>query len=301
MSAEKKTITGEISGIKYKSADGWGVFTIHGQSLPFTGILAEMVEVGSEVTCTGIIEVGKFGRQMKCESIVPSAPDISTDAGVAKLLQRLPGIGPKKAMMAVQTHGHKIAWELALTDPEKIGVHPGQAEEAVSISNSLLESYETTVYLLGIGLTDHQAATIQKVFGAQTIEIVSRDPYRLLQIDGFGFLTVDKIALKAGISLCNPSRISSCILYVINDSATNGGHVWHSGWKLSETVIETLNHAAIKAEVPMSNLPDIEQIRQQVHFLRAEKKISIDKGKVSSPELLRAELSILDFVGVEYA
>jgi len=297
MSTDKKTITGEISGIKYRNVDGWAVFSLHGQAMQFTGTLAEMVEVGSEVACTGVVETGKFGKQLKCEQIVPSAPDISTDAGVVKLLQRLPGIGPKKAMQAVMAHGHKTAWELALSDPEKIGVAQGVAEESMRIARGLLSSYETIVYLLGIGLTDHQAATIQAVHGSGSIEVVSKNPYQLIDIDGFGFISVDKIALKAGVSVGNPARIAACILYVLDDSATNGGHIWHSGWALAETVMETLNQATVKAEVPMVGMPDMEQVRQQVHFLQAEKKIAIDKGKVFSVELLRAERSILDFMG----
>lgn len=299
MKPTKKTITGEISAIKHRKSDGWAVFALHGQQVQFTGILAEMVEVGSEVTCTGTIEANdKWGRQMRCEQIVPAAPDISTDTGVAKLLQRLPGIGPKKAMQAVIDHGREDAWSFALSDPVKIGVHPDHAEKAKEIASGLLESYEATVYLLGIGLTDHQAATIYKVFGAESINIVSRDPYKLLEIGGFGFLTVDKIALKAGIAVNNPSRIAACVLYVLDDSAINGGHVWHSGWQLAETVLETLSHSATKAEVSLVNAPDIEQVRQQVKFLNAEKKVAIDKGKVFSRELLRAERTILEFVGV---
>ena len=296
--SDKQTITGEISGIKYRSADGWAVFALHGQKLNFTGTLAEMIDIGTEVTCTGLIETNKFGRQMKCESIIPSAPDISTDAGVVKLLQRLPGVGPKKAMQAVMEHGHKEAWCFALTDPEKIGVPPAQSEAAKEIAAGLLESYDTTVYLLGIGLTDHQAAVIQRHFGDKAKETVSQDPYKLTAIDGFGFITVDKIALKAGISVGNQARIASCILYVLDDSATNGGNIWHSGWNLCDTVLEILTQTAMKADVPLGDLPDKEKIREQIHFLQAEKKIAIDKGKVFSRDLLRAERSILGFVGV---
>ena len=292
-----KTITGEISAIKYRSSENWAVFSMAGQSLTFTGTLAEMIEVGSEVTVTGSIENGKFGRQMKCTAIVPSAPDISTDTGVAKLLQRLPGIGPKKAMQAVMQHGHERAWELAQTNPESIGVPAHMAADAIDIAKELLASYEATVYLLGIGLTDHQAAVIYREYGAKSVKTVSQDPYTLTNIDGFGFITVDKIALKAGVSPGNPSRIAACVLYVLEDSATNGGHVWHSGWKLAESVMEILTQTAVKAEVPLARLPDLEAVRQQIKFLQAENKISIQKGKVFSRELLRAEQTILEFVG----
>jgi len=302
MSEDKnKTITGEISAIRFRNSEGWAVFSLQNQRLGFTGTLAEMVDVGTEVTCTGKLESSKFGPQMKCETIVPAAPDVSTDTGVVKLLQRLPGIGPKKAMMAVQEHGHEKAWKLATEDPEQIGVKKEHVETAQAIAANLLESYEATVYLLGIGLTDHQAQTIYSIYQGRSIEIVSQDPYRLTEVDGFGFLTVDKIALKAGISVGNPSRIAACIVFVLDDGASNGGHIWHNGWSLAKTVLETLTQTAMKAEVPMTNAPDIEDIRKQVHFLSKDGKVSVSKGRVYSQALLRAETSILEYIGVAHA
>lgn len=290
-----QTITGEIFNIKYRNVDGWAVFSVTGQAMAFTGILAEMIDVGSEVTCTGIVENGKFGKQMKCQTIVPSAPDVSTETGVMKLLQRLPGIGPKKAMQAIETHGHEHAWNLAQNNPEDIGVPPALADEAKNIAKQLLASYEATVYLLGIGLTDHQAAIIYRNYKDDAIRIVSQDPYQLTEIDGFGFITVDKIALKAGMSPGNPSRIAACVLYVLEDSALNGGHIWHSGWKLTETVLEILTQTAMKAEVSLTGLPDTETVRQRIKLLQADKKIIINKGKVFNCELLQAEETILEF------
>lgn len=297
MKTKSKTITGKIASIKFRNSEGWSVFSLLGESIGFTGTLADMVEVGSEVTCTGKEEAGKFGKQLKCETIVPAKPDVSTAAGVVKLLQRLPGVGPKKALSAVAQYGHETAWRYALEDPEKLGVREVHKEASIELAETLLESYEATVYLLGIGLTDHQSALIYKLYGADTVKTVSQEPYKLTEIDGFGFLTVDKIALKAGISVGNPARISSCILFVLDDSASNGGHIWRNGWNLAETVLETLTSTAMKAEVPMTGAPDIETIREQVHFLKSEGKIHLSKGKVFSKNLLNAEQTILEFVG----
>jgi ATP-dependent exoDNAse (exonuclease V) alpha subunit len=119
----------------------------------------------------------------------------------------------------------------------------------------------------------------------------------MTELENFGFLTVDKIALKAGISVGNPARIAACILYVLDDSATNGGHIWHSGWNLAEIVLETLTQTAIKAEVPMSGAPEIEDVRRRVHFLASEGKLHIEKGRVFSKPLLDAERMIFGFVG----
>jgi len=296
----KTTITGEISAIKFRNSESWSVFSLAGNPpIPCTGTLADMVEVGTEVTVTGVWENGKFGKQLKAEQVVPAAPDVSTDAGVIKLLQRLPGIGPKKAAQAVQKHGHEEAWRLACTDPVAIGVKPEESGEAIAISATLLESYEATVYLLGIGLTDHQASTIYRRYGKETVKVVSENPYQMTEIDGMGFITVDKIALKAGVSVGNSARISACILYVLDDSATNGGHIWHSGWSLADIVIETLTATAIKTEVPMHMAPGKDEVRRQVHFLAAENKVVIDKGRVFGVDLLGAEKRILEFMGME--
>lgn len=309
MKPDKKVkVTGEISSIKFRNSEGWSVFQVKTTDpdpmfcgvTTCTGTLASMIDVGTSVTCTGVIEVGKFGRQVKCDQVVPAAPDVSTDAGVIKLLQRLPGIGPKKAMMAVQQFGHKEAWRLAGIDPEKIGVKAEHKNLAISIAATLLESYEATVYLLGIGLTDYQAGLIYGKYGKESIKVVSEDPYRLIDdIDGMGFITVDKIALKAGVSVGNPARITACILYVLDDSQSNGGNIWHNGWSLVEIVLQTLTDTAMKAEVSISGAPDKDEVRKQVHFLQAEGKIAINKGRVFSKTLLDAESAIFDFISGE--
>lgn len=295
---ETTTITGEISNIRFQNSEGWSVFSLQGISHKFTGILPQMVEAGTTVTCTGIFESNQYGKQLKCESIVPEAPDTNSEAGVLKLLQRLPGIGPKKAMEAVQKHGHEKAWEFAIEDPTQIGVPASKKEAAIAVATSMLDTYDTTVYLLGIGLTDNQAAKIYSTFKKDTKKIVSEEPYRLIDIEGFGFLTVDKIALKAGISISNPSRIAACIMYVINESSLNGGHVYHSGWALSDIVLDTLTQSALSAEVPMIGAPVTEDIRKQVYFLESEGKVEIRKGKVFGKGLLKAEQSILQFLEV---
>jgi len=296
------TISGEISVIRFRNSENWSVFSVRDMSTAHitncTGTLAAMIDVGTEVTATGTMEDSKYGRQLKCEKIVPAAPDVSTDSGVVKLLQRLPGIGPKKAMQAVMEYGHEQAWQLACTAPEKIGVRPEYTKGALAISATLLESYEATVYLLSIGLTDHQAAVIYREYQERTIEIVSENPYLMTEIDGFGFLTVDRIALKAGMSISNQSRIAACILYTLDDAASNGGNIWLNGWTLVDIVKETLTSTAIKAEVSMIDAPGDDDVRKIVHYLSAENKLFISKGRVFSNQLLQAEKKISAFVGV---
>jgi len=208
------------------------------------------------------------------------------------------GIGPRKASLAVEQHGPEEAWRLACETPGKIGVRPEQADEAKAIANSLLSSYEATVYLLGLGLTDYQAGKIYRHYGADTIEVVSKTPYRLTEIEGFGFLTVDKIALKAGISVSNPARIAACVLYVLDDGASASGHIYHNGWGLCDIVIETLTSTAMKAEVPIAEMPGKKEVRKIIYWLGAEGKVVVRNQRVFSRRLIEAEEKILSFMGV---
>ena len=127
--------------------------------------------------------------------------------------------------------------------------------------------------------------------------MVSEDPYRLMEIDGIGFRRADLIAMKAGIAINNPARINACILYVLSDSATNGGHIWFTGWSLCELVLTTLTETAMGAGVPMANAPDKKMVRTQIYFLQAEGKLAIEDGKVFDVELMAAESRILEFIG----
>lgn len=294
--AEFVTMAGEIERIRFRGAEGWSVFALTGAETWVVGTLPEMCDVGSYVTCSGAMEDGKFGRQLKCHTVIPEKPDVSTAAGVGRLLERLPGIGPAKAAQAVKKFGHEEAWRLACEEPTKIGVRDFMAEKAKEIAISMVDGYEATVYLLGINLTDYQAGKVFREFGKNTIKVVSENPYRLLVIDGFGFMTVDRIALKAGIEVGNPARIRACIMHVLSDGATNGGHIWHNGWSLTDIVSETLISTAMRAEVSLMECPTVQDIRREAYHLAAEGTLVIDNGRVFNKALLRAEQTILEYL-----
>jgi exodeoxyribonuclease V alpha subunit len=293
----KATISGEIRKIKYRSSEGWAVFDLEQHPFGLTGILPEMCQEGTTVTCTGTWENSRYGRQLKCSSVIPAKPDISDAAGVIRLLQRLPGIGPRKAELAVGDFGAEEAWRLASENPEKIGVKQEHVDEARRIAGTLIDSYEATVYLLSIGLTDHQAGKIYREYSKDAVQIVRENPYQLTEIDGFGFITVDKVALKAGMGVGNPARISACVLYVLDDGAAATGHIYHNGWALADLVLETLTETAMKAEVPLKDMPGKEEVRRVVHGLAHEGKVVLRKGNVFSKRLIEAEERILGFMG----
>jgi ATP-dependent exoDNAse (exonuclease V) alpha subunit len=288
---------GTIKSIQFRNSDGWAVFTMD-NGTKCTGTLAEMIDVGTAVTCLGMwVMNDKFGKQIKCDKIVPEPIKADSTEGVTKLLQRLPGIGPKKAMEAVHKMGPEKAWQLAKEDPEQLGVKTELAETAKRIAISLVDNIEATIYLLGIGLTDNKANTVIAHFGDKhAVAVVSENPYRLMDIEGFGFITADKIAFQAGMEAGNQARVSACIIYCLNDSQKNEGHIYFYGKVLIAVVIDMMTESAKKAEVPIYNMPGYDQVREAIYNLQAEGKVFIEDGRVFSKELLEAEQTIERFL-----
>ncbi len=295
---EKTIIKGVISRLSYQNSEKWSVFTvttIDGDTTDCTGVLSDICQPDTDVKCIGDWTTSYFGRQFKCMQVIPILPDITSSKGVLKLLQRLPGIGPKKAELAIEKLGAKEAWEAAQHDPEKIGVRGASCEAAKKMAVSLLSSFETLNYLLGIGLTDHQAGLIIDRFGKRAVEVVSKEPYSLItNIDGFAFLTVDKIALKAGVPVGAKARVNACILHCLLDSEINGGHIYMWGRDLVGVVIDNLTESAKKAEVPLQGLPTYEDVRLAVYWLQDEGRVVLHKGKVFHADLLDAEKTIME-------
>lgn len=297
MAEEIITITGEITEISHRKDDGWGSFFIKDYPYKATGVLANICDVGTEVTCTGVLHVNKFGRQLKCSQIVPSPPDFESRIGVTRLLRRLPGIGEKKAELAIETYGIDGAWDLAKNNPELIGVRPEMVTMAKSIALMLDSGYDTIIYLLSIGLTDNQAARITEVYQEDTVDVVSKNPYRIIDdVDGFAFRMTDKVAMKAGISPGNIARVKACIRHCLEDSAATEGHIWREGWELVKLVLETLTDSAMKIGVPLRDLPDKQMVKACVYQMEDEGIVLINDGKVFSRLYYDAERSILDFL-----
>lgn len=303
MGSKKQTkINGTISQIKFRSSEGWAVFTVTDETnasefgvkiTNCTGTLCESINIGDDVECTGtFIKDKTYGTQLKCDSVVPAAPDVNSNEGVQKLLQKLPGVGLATAKKAIKDHGHEKAWDYALNNPEKIGVKKTNVDLAKEIASSLVHDREALVYLLGIGLSDNQAAKIIKRYNSKAIDVVKNTPYELISsIDGFGFMIVDGIALKSGIHAGSESRIMACVDFILN-SSENEGNTYIHGKRLCAMGEDFLIESAKKHMVPLNNMPGYQEIRAAIYKLQSEKKVRIEAGLVFSRELMQAEEEI---------
>lgn len=290
-------IRGTVHNVTFRNMDGWAVFSVKGDPVATitscTGTLPAIIDMGYDVICEGIFTKNKYGKQLKCSSVIPAPIDNKTNKGVIRLLSLLPGIGHFKATAAVKELGAELAWETALKHPSYLGV--STVEKALDIqdkANSLILNYGTVIYFLGLGLTENRSNKIIKQYGENAKKQVLTDPYQLIEdISGFGFRIVDGIALKAGIRADSEQRVLACILFCLNDSEKNQGNVWFNGKFLIKMVINELTESAMAQEVKIVK-PEYSTVKKLISQLAKAGKIYIDGAKIYSAELLKAERKI---------
>lgn len=226
-------IRATIFSIVFRNEDnGYTVFRVVNRrisrdKITVTGIVASIHE-GQEVECEGEwITSIKYGRQFKSSSVTVLLP--STELGIERYLSSdlIKGIGKYYAKEIVKRFGKEV-FQIIENEPQRLQEIRGISQRRVQeISKSWAEHksiQDIMVFLQGLGIGVLNATKIYKTLGNDAIDVIREDPYRLVGlIKGLGFITVDKIALNAGISKDSDKRIKAAINYLIN-LATGEGH-----------------------------------------------------------------------------
>ena len=198
-----------------------GVFQAFGIELPAGENL--------EVELDGTWKKGKYGFQLDVSYFHVNIPE--TEAGIEAYLSSdlIKGIGPVTARRIVEKFGKRSLYVLDHT-PEKLLGIPGISETKLE---EILDGYqkstalrELMVYLAPFGVTAKKLEKIQEHFGKSAYHIIQENPFRLCEVKGFGFLTVDAIAVKAkDFRPDDPLRIKAAVAHVMQ-AAEEEGHLF---------------------------------------------------------------------------
>lgn len=206
-----------------------GLFTAYGMELP--------VGENLEMKLDGTWKKSKYGFQLDVSYFHVDIPE--TEAGIEAYLSSsmIKGIGPVTAHRIVERFGKRTLYVLDKT-PEKLLDIPGISETKLEeILNGYRKSTalrELMIYLAPFGVTANKLEKIQEHFGESAYHIIREDPFRLCEVRGFGFLTVDPIAMKAkNFRPDNPLRIKAAISQVLK-KAEEEGHLFLT----SEDIVE---------------------------------------------------------------
>lgn len=80
-----------------------------------------------------------------------------------------------------------------------------------------------------LSLSTNSISRIMKHFqsGQRALDAINKNIYSLCDVKGYGFLTVDKVALRSGINLNSSKRVQACIKHVLKEDSQSG-HTWMS-------------------------------------------------------------------------
>lgn len=131
----------------------------------------------------------------------------------------LKGIGKKTAAAIVRRFGGET-FDVIEKEPHRLTEVEGIGEKkAAAVSEAFLahkEFAEITLFFQQFGIAPPYAMKLYKVYGPDTIQAVTENPYQLVDdIFGIGFKKADKIAEKMGIDKNSEYRIESGIKYAL--------------------------------------------------------------------------------------
>ena len=228
-----ENITAKISGIRFQNrATGFYVLNtvVDGCSVVVRGTFPGInLSTGIKATFVGKYEDhSTYGRQLaatSCEII----PEKGRNGVVTYLTTHVHSIGPVTAAKLYDAFGDELIAVLEKT-PEKIRsldfLTSKQVDSILKEWSDASEARNSTIYLSGLGLTSSQIKSVYTRLGPKTIEVVTKDPYKLYECPGVGFATADSVARRLGIGVDDARRVRAMILFVLDELALSDGHMY---------------------------------------------------------------------------
>ena len=236
---ERVTFANEENGfsvVKVKTLGVPELITVVGR---FAGVNA-----GSTVDFYGewIVDT-KYGRQFSASFFRETMP--ASLSGIEKYLGSglIKGIGPANAR-AIVRHFREKTMEIIEEKPDRLTEVSGIGVKRVAmISKAWQEHREiknVMIFLQDHGVSTAYAYKIFREYGAQSIQYVKENPFRLADdIWGIGFQTADKIAQQLGFPYDSPLRRRAALVYALN-KFSDDGHCYAKTDDLIESVQKIL-------------------------------------------------------------
>ena len=211
---------------------------------------AAMVSAGEFVQGSGSwINDRTHGVQFRASFLKATPP--TTTEGIEKYLGSgmIRGIGPIYARKLVRAFSDAV-FDVIEQEPGRLrevtGIGPKRAERIVAGWAEQKVIREIMLFLHSNGVGTSRAVRIYKTYGAEAVQRISENPYRLARdIRGIGFRTADQIAAKLGIEKTAPVRVRAGIAYALTEAMDEG----HCGLPAETLVPATAKLLEVPAEL----------------------------------------------------
>ncbi len=229
---DREVLSGSVERVVFHSPEsGFCVLRVQVRGLrDLQAVVGRTLSVspGEWITASGQwVNDRSHGRQFEASFIKASEPE--TDSGIEKYLGSgaIPGIGPVYAKKLVAEFGAEV-FDVIENDSARLrqvpGIGPVRARQITNAWDEQKVVREIMIFLHSHGVGSARAARIYKTYGADALQVMSENPYRLARdIRGIGFKVADAIAMKLGIERTADVRVRAGIAYALTE-AMNDGH-----------------------------------------------------------------------------
>ena len=231
-SSDREVLAGLVERVTFHNEEsGFCVLRIkargHRELVTVVGHAAA-IAAGEWVTVSGEwVNDHTYGQQFRARFLRATEP--TSTEGIERYLGSgmIRGIGPVYAGKLVRAFGDKV-FDVIEAEPERLrevsGIGPVRAGRIAAAWAEQKVVREIMVFMHSHGVGTARAVRIYKTYGADAVQVMSENPYRLARdIRGIGFKTADAIAMKLGIEKTAMIRLRAGISYALAE-ATNNGH-----------------------------------------------------------------------------
>jgi exodeoxyribonuclease V alpha subunit len=289
--AGHESLAGQVAAIIFQNEDtGFAVVSLEVEGEGFltaAGSLAPVQE-GIYLRLHGRWkEHPRFGRQFQVAWAEQSSP--TTLAGLERYLGSgvFPGIGPDMAKRLVGHFGEDTLTmlERGPTALQRVpGIGPKRAQALAAGFADGIEQHRVLAELRGFGLSGPQAMELYRRHQAGAVGRVKQDPYALCDsLRGVGFQTADRIADAVGIPRDSAVRAKGVLVHLLREGAREGHSCLPEEDILlkldqlgmgSESVIEGVREAVRGARVALEELEPGKRFFYLAHLWEAEKSLA---------------------------
>lgn len=302
------TVEGIVEEIIFKNeSNGYTVAILEAEEDSITIVgYTPFVKVGETIRVVGdFVYHPNYGEQIEIENISTITP--ATLNGIEKYLSSglIPYVGEKTAKRIVERFGMD-SLEIIEYNPEQLKEIKGIGEKKVKKISEAFEEQreirEVMVFLQQYGITPGYGVRIYKKYGKDTINIISKNPYKLSEdVFGIGFKTADKIARNMGIATNSPYRIEAGIKFKLMEWSRNGNTYLPQDMLVKESermlevgielVEQSIRDLAVRKEIQLENV-DGETLAYYMAFYRAESNVSKKIVELSRVELEKIDVDL---------
>ena len=241
-------ITANVENTIFRNTEnGYTVLNLsyNKKKITAVGTIPEVFE-GQTLELDGEFIVNKkFGEQFKIDEAKVVEP--TTLPAIEKYLASglIYGIGPVTAKKIVDEFGEDTLTILEFNPIKLAKIRGISKQKAIEISNAyndMKEMQNVIMFLQSHYISTNMAIKIFNIYKEKTIEVVKNNPYQLVEdVDGIGFATADKIAVKVGIDLYGENRIKAGLVYTLKTASEKEGHTYMPQNEVVSNCLEILN------------------------------------------------------------